>query len=171
MIIILTGVDGTGKTTLFNKLKTHLKYTSYISEPYPGPSIVFRKVRKTQLEHFVKYRRDVNVVYDRATLIDDLIYQRLFNHTASIFEKNLKSIARTLSHTLIIRLTANDEVLLSRISARGDAYVSTEQLSLISQNYDTLFSTLNLNIHTIDTSELTAHQVFKQTLAIINERT
>lgn len=167
MIIILTGVDGTGKSTVFDGLQQVIKHASFIREPYPGKDVIFRMVRRSVLETFVRFDDNVKVIYDRSTLLDDLVYESVLSGRESIFNQDLHLVANTLSKCHIIRLVCDPEVLSKRFTERGDEYISSGQLDRLSKKYDEVLDELSLKPYVIDTTSLTPQQVLDKVLEYI----
>lgn len=163
MIFIITGVDGSGKTTLFNNLINKLNFTTFVKEPYPGEGKVPREARRKNLELFVQNRKDISVVYDRATVIEDFIYEPIIGDGSSYFEPVKEEISSLLKQTTIIHLTCSPEQLMKRLTMRGDRFIELGHIETIKQRYDEFFNEMKLEPFVVDTS----FQTEQQTLDIV----
>lgn len=169
MIFIITGVDGTGKTTLFNNLINTLNFTTFVKEPYPGEGKAPREARRKNLELFVQNRKDISVVYDRASVIEDFIYEPIIGSGSSYFEPVKEEIASLLRQTTIIHLVCNLEQLSKRITKRGDNFVDVQHIEKISEGYAKFFQEMGLEPFVIDTSKQNETQTLNTAMDLIRK--
>ena len=142
MIVIFEGPDGVGKSTMCERLSRVLDSGSvgvgitYHKESKPGKSIAER-LKRVQLFEERLYDKDLHI-YDRATIIDDFIYEPLFDNIVSLFTCSnflMFWIKEMLQKVLIIHLYASLDVLQERLNSRGDEYVTSDDLIRIVQLY------------------------------------
>lgn len=110
MRIIITGVDGSGKSTLVGKLRQRYKLDSlHLTDKDP-----------TTFEFYKSLLLKKDLVTDR-DFIDEMIWPEIFNRKGNLnlrkFEK-LSSLAKEMD-TKIIILTAPIDVLKSRLAERN----------------------------------------------------
>jgi len=158
MILVVTGLDGTGKTSTVNELRKIVRHASFIAEPYPGDNLTFKLVRKEVFESHVKWASHINVIYDRATLLEDLVYEELFNGRSSHFEKD-PSIDRTFSKAKFVYLTTDLDTLKVRLKKRGDDYVTPDQLEQLDNKYREVFDKYGIKPFEIDTTMMRVDEV------------
>lgn len=171
MIVVLIGMDGTGKTELFQRLQKAYPKAVYIKESYPGANLVARYVRRDVFETFVRFNRDVTVIYDRATIIDDLVYEPIISKKPSYFDRDYERLSQLLKQCYVVYLTADLDLLKRRIEKRGDHFIGSDQLEAIQQSYQEVFEKLNISPYTIDTTTLTLDQVYDEAMAILRGET
>lgn len=151
MIVVITGLDGTGKTSTVNELRNIVKNASFVAEPYPGDNLTFKLVRKEMLQLNVKWDNHIKVIYDRATLLEDMVYERLFTGRQSYFEGD-PMIDRVFSKIRFVYLTTDIDTLKIRLKKRGDDYVTPDQLEQLDQKYREVFEKYGIKPLEIDTT-------------------
>lgn len=151
MIVIIEGPDGVGKTTLCERLSHVLNSdwlgvkVFYHKESTPGNSVTER-LKRLQLFEERLLSKDLHV-YDRATIVDDFVYEPVFNNIVSLFTCSnflMFWIKEMLQKVLIIHLYAPLEVLQERLNSRGDKYVTSDDLIRIVQLYTMGYEQLNV---------------------------
>lgn len=147
MVYVLEGVDGTGKTTLTNKLKEMLPEAIFVKESYT-PSLKERMDRVEKFKHLLHCGK--TVIYDRATVCDDFIYSKVLGHGTSILY-NTEALD-LLREAVVIYLECDIELSVSRLEARGDDYVTADNIPSLKTEYEQFFEDNGINVFRIDTS-------------------
>lgn len=166
MVYIVVGVDGTGKTSSIQLLKEYCKRFRYpihfIKESYTASKIIKHK-RVQRVREFVESGHDV--VFDRATLIDDLVYNQIVaNRTPDILSDTAAFI---LNNCTVIYLECDDAILKKRLADRGDEYVSLKDIPKLKEAYKRLFANCGIKPYYIDTTNLSLKETFEQLKGII----
>lgn len=168
MVVIIAGADGVGKTTLIENMKKVWPRYTYIKESYPGSST---SVRISRMQDIKKHAHSSDmVIYDRATLLDDTIYEPIMNERESVYKNEAlwKEVCTVLNDCCIIYLKCTKTLLLQRINERGDDYIHSAQLGAICARYEETLNALQrervvdkpvLNQHTIDVTHMSEQQV------------
>lgn len=122
MIIILEGPDGSGKTTLANKLTEDLGVTRYHVGHVPG-------------KQFLRYLNIAldgpkHVVFDRFH-ISEMVYSTLFRESPSLSIHQFFALEEVLTDmdARLIHCTATNGTLVERHLARGDQDVKALRLA------------------------------------------
>lgn len=134
MIIIVEGVDGVGKTTIAKELSEQLRLF-YIKESYIDNEYAKKTRVVDVLENILL---DNNVIYDRTTLIDDIVYNFL-NNKESDLSKYIDVIDTLLSHCILVHLELDEDIRKERFDKRGDEYITNDMIEKISENYNKLY--------------------------------
>lgn len=166
MIAILCGSDGVGKTTIFRMLEADVRRATFISEKYPGPDDLPRLLRWELLQRLTEHSRKLVAVYDRATALDDLIYEPIIANRPSIFANN-QAVRDVLAKCAIVYLYADPTVLDKRLRERGDLYIKPGTSAKIQASYESLFQQWSLPVIRIDTTGKTAEQVYEKVFQFI----
>ena len=160
MVVVIEGIDGVGKTTLCEALKKVLNNETfgadilYHKESAPGKSIVERFKRLATYDCCVNDNRIH--IYDRATIIDDFVYEPLFNECESCFSISplcVLCISEMLRRSLIIHLTAPVPLIEERLSQRGDRYVTKSDIHAIRKLYNTFYERMQLRPRYVDSTD------------------
>lgn len=144
MVVILEGIDGAGKSTVFEELKLRFGETAtYIKESYPGKDPEERVRRLLLLESCIASKN--LVIYDRSTCIDDLVYEPVIAGQASIFDSDwIGRLSSVLKKCLIIQFVVSSNLAAGRIKVRGDDYVTPEKLHDLHNQYQAVYHKLGL---------------------------
>lgn len=164
MIYILAGADGTGKSTLFKGLKDKLSGAVFIKESYT-PDIEERHLRVARFQELLKSGK--TVIYDRATILDDLVYCPVIDHKESSLRTPF--VAGLLSDATVIYLQGNVELIKDRLNARGDEYVNGDNVHQILNGYEEAFIDMNVVPYRLN-AHLTADKLLVHALQIINRK-
>ena len=167
MVYVLIGNECTGKTTIFEKLKRERALhpeTSFIKESYTEDS----RTKTFRARYFQSLINEGNpVIYDRATVIDELVYAPALDGKQSLFEGPFTSLlSRVGNGCIFIYLEADLNVLATRLDVRGDQWVAEDNLAAIQESYDRVLSALPLNVVRIDATA-SADEVYKKVLEVI----
>lgn len=161
MIVVFEGLDGAGKTTLCDALKTVLnevipeRAICFIKESNPGDSVAEKLERLKFFDH--RLHSDVLFVYDRATIIDDFIYEPVFHEECSIFLQSpliLSWIKGLLQKALVIQVVAPMTTIKRRLKQRGDQYVTVEDLRMIREQYVEYYQRLGVQPVYVESNNL-----------------
>jgi len=157
MIVVFEGIDGVGKTTLCEGLKNVLRdeflsmHVFYHKESSPG-KFVTERLERIKLFEKRLYDKDLHI-YDRATVIDDYVYEPVFTHTVSLLTTSAFLtlwITEMLQHTLVLHICAPMDVVKARLQVRGDEFVSSEQLNEVYCMYSNAYDLLDIKPVCID---------------------
>ena len=167
MVVILAGCDGTGKSTCFDKLRKSID-ANFIKESYVKD--VDRKVSRV-LFTASKIIDDDLTIYDRATLLDDLVYDPvMINQKSSLLDTFSKEeISGLLRRCLIIYFDVDDFELTKRIESRGDDYINVHQINKIKHSYQEVFDYFQISPIYLDATGLSEDVVFEITKGVIQQ--
>lgn len=152
MVVIFAGPDGSGKSTCFEMLRGDgVLNASFIK----GTRVTGRRNKMIRAQFLIsKIPENDLVIYDRATLLDDLVYSKIIDHTPSPMLEIMGYEVYNLRDCLIIYFTADDDILAKRLTERGDEYIKVEDIPVIKEGYNSVFDELGLEPVIIDTSHL-----------------
>lgn len=152
MRIALEGVDGSGKTTVAEKLAN--KYgCNIIRLTYNGDR---------SIESYSHLMKSENVVHDR-TFISEMIYPKYFNRASRLDVEFIPELFYKMRFNRIklFILTASDETILERIGKRGDEFIDdAKKFIKINQDYLTLAKRHKYKV--IDTTNKTIDEIVKE---------
>lgn len=174
MTIIVVGSDLVGKTTLMTGLKQvypNAKFHKALRQ-MTRPLLVQAIANDTY--EMCRNKMQGLVIWDRWYYPDELLYEPLLNKQVSridpIFSETIQE-ALQASHTLIVLLEADVELLKKRFYARGDDYITVDQLLAIRQWYQQFKTITHVPLYTVDVTKMTAEQVLQNvTAAIANHK-
>lgn len=165
MIVIVDGLDCSGKSTVYDKLYQNLDNAYFIKESYPGPSDMER------LDRLISFHRRVEepylYVYDRASVIDDPVYEYRFNKRDSILEGFLNK--RLFRDVLVLHFTVEKDEWLNRLSKRGDKYIDASEYESIVDAYNKFYEKFSPRVVTIDTTHVDPEGAYDKALECIKE--
>ena len=152
MRIALDGCDGTGKTTICEKL-TRVHHCNLIK-------LITQGDRSTR--GYIELMSANNVIHDR-TFMSEIIYPKYFNRETRLCAEDIPALFRMTQvfriNTFI--LTASTESILSRIRVRGDEYI--KDMSLFEKiNADYLALAKANNVPIIDTTNKTIDEIVEE---------
>jgi thymidylate kinase len=140
MIIILEGVDGTGKTTLAHEL------CDLAQQVTPGVNVTYLHAGPPDRHPLYEYEvplQDVHptrdlVVCDRWHL-GELVYGPLYRGGSQLQGPGLRHIRLFLHRhgAVVVRLKEDIRTVTLRVSERGDTYVNVLDLDELDHRYDT----------------------------------
>ena len=173
--IILVGPDGSGKTTLSQKLLELLKDDEFVRIKCDN----HQKDKPQRAMSLLEER--INVLYDRFYYPDDIIYSRVIHEREHPDEpmdwdteywKSYNAVLDKLCelNTLYIYVTASDEVLQQRSAAWQDDYVKVEELTKIKGLYERWKQAMQLRpmvIFDLDTTNADMDECAKQALNMV----
>lgn len=166
MVYIVVGVDGTGKTSSVQLLKQYCKQSRcpihFIKESYTDSKVTKHK-RVQRIRELTNLGYDV--VFDRATLVDDLVYNQVVANKNPDVLPDVAAFA--LNDCTVIYLECDDAVLKERLADRGDEYISVADIPRLKKAYKRLFANCGINPYYIDTTELSPEEVAEQLKGII----
>lgn len=163
MIYIIVGPDGAGKTTCVKRLQEYCAFAGddklFVKESYTDSS----DNKWQRVERLYKlFRSGIDVVYDRATVIDDLVYNGITPGEA-VSNTRRREYAAALMHTeaRVIYMYADVDTLSARVDGRGDEYIRTSQLQAILDGYEATFEELGVEPYRVDTSAMSEDEAFE----------
>ena len=146
MVIIVEGLDGTGKTTLCNQLGEDLG-CEIIHEGYPGESFGIRLYRLRRLIENIKSNK--LIIYDRCTCIDDFVYSMLNEQKSELGDLRVE-IDNVLKETTIINVTVDKDEQIRRLLHRGDEYITVNDLEDLRHSYTTFYNELSSDVINVE---------------------
>ena len=165
MIVIVDGLDCSGKSTVYDRLYQNLDQAYFIKESYPGPSDMERIDRLTSFHRRVE--EPYLYVYDRASVIDDPVYEYRFNQRNSILEDLLTE--RLFRDVLVLHFTVEKQEWLNRLSKRGDKYIDASEYESIVNAYNKFYAKFKPRVVTIDTTNLDPEGAYNKALEYIKD--
>lgn len=162
MVYILEGVDGSGKSTLFNKLKVMLPDAIFIKESYT-PSAAEKFLRLDRFHDLTE--SDKIVIYDRATVCDDFVYCAVKKETPSVLHET--GALGLLHKATIIYLDCGTATAVSRLEQRGDNYITINDVPAIKEQYEAFFAANGLKPFRLDVTSLSKDEVVESVKNII----
>lgn len=166
VVTIIVGPDGVGKTTCVNIIKHMLKAMDrnclFVKESYTD-SYDEKVNRLNRLQDAIVSGYDV--IYDRATAIDDLVYGNVItdgSETLSTAHCNYLA-----SNCNVVYLTGDINMISSRLGERGDEYIGVESLSDIVDGYEETFSKYTGRVWTINVDGKSPFSVANEVLETI----
>lgn len=145
MIVILEGSDGTGKSTIAKQIEKGFRF-EYIHEGYTDDTE--EKEARILRMLAILMTKDVKVIYDRTTLIDDFVYNFL-NKKESTLTKYKSIILEILKKCKIIHLQLPEQIRRERFDERGDQYITNDQIEEINKQYQLFYKDLP-NVYYVD---------------------
>lgn len=152
MVVIFEGLDGAGKSTIVEYLKSLPFFRfEFIKESYAGPGADVRKQSLKALQERIKSK--TVFVYDRCACIDDFVYEPVMHKQQSPFHSLdlISEVRQALSKCLIIHLDVTPERAAARLAERGDDYITVEQLPEIAAAYECAYKQLAVSPFKIST--------------------
>ena len=171
MLYIIEGIDGIGKSTLTEQIKKYYEINgkraifvkeSVVKDRHEKESRV-RKIK--QLVEECPY----DVFYDRATIIDDFIYEPIMLNKSSTLPLECIDILRKVK---IIYLNGDFDMCVERISQRGDEYIPAVRslLRSIDEAYTNFFYENKLDVSVVDVGDENPFGVFVKVLKVIEKK-
>lgn len=166
MLYIMAGVDGTGKSTCFDTLKRYLGNKAvFIKESYT-PSVTERLDRVRKIAELAE--SDKVIIYDRATVLDDLVYEPVLQKKDSVlYETMYHLVGHVLRKAKILYFTCEDIALKGRLEERGDEYVTFSDIGKIREKYDRVFEEFGIHPYVFDTTHEGVTTIAAQVLQIV----
>lgn len=165
MVIIVDGLDCSGKSTVYNKLYDTVNKAYFIKDSYPGPS------DQERIDRFNSFCRRVKepylYIYDRATVIDDPVYEYRFNQRDSILDGLLDE--SMFENVLVFHFTVEKEEWIRRMKARGDKYIDLDEYDDILNTYNRYYERYKPRVEVIDTTDINPDQAYDIVLDKINK--
>jgi adenylate kinase family enzyme len=154
--VIFLGPDGSGKTTISKDVAQRLGFTYQKCD--------YRQPRKQELSLNLLKTQE-NMVYDRFYYPDDMIYCKVKDiQQSEEYWSRYEAVDRELNqlNTIIVFITASNEVLKERSKVWADDYVATTDLPAIKDLYENFLNyteQTNIVVLAYDTSLITADSV------------
>lgn len=168
MLYIMAGADGSGKSTCFETLKRYLGNKAvFVKESYT-PSVEERYARVRKIANLAK--SDKVVIYDRATVLDDLVYEPVLQEKDSVLFKEpeiAELVDEVLRKAKILYFVCDDDVLKNRLEERGDEYVTFGDIINIKNSYDEVFQAFDIRPYVFDTTHTSVTTIAAQVLQVV----
>lgn len=154
MRILIDGCDGTGKTTISEKLANKLG-CNIIRLTYSGD-------RSEQA--YIELMECENVVHDR-TFLSEIIYPKYFGRESRLDKNIVPSLLNFIERNKVkvFILTAKPETILERIDKRGDEFIADSE-KFIQINLDYLSVAKECGFTVIDTTNKTIDEIIDEML-------
>ena len=165
MIIIIEGVDGTGKSTIVNELVNKGFETTH--NPYDYKTInVFDKYYRS-INDIKPY---VNIVFDRS-FFSEIVYGRVYRNRSRITQEEFRlllSLLELKKSVLIVYLEASNEDLRLR---RPFDHIMHDKIYQLMGEYDLLmtYASSKVDVVRINTSNSSVENVLHKLLHIIKK--
>lgn len=158
MNILIEGSDGAGKTTTIDILKEVLDMPvvkgSTFEHAAHGNEFLFNK--------FYSFTDLDNYIFDR-THISNRVYAQLYKDYSILTPEQMKLAEEKLKpKSLLFYLFADLDVVIERVSNRGDDYVELDMIKKIRDKYEKVLSETSLDVIRIDTTNKNPHEVAKE---------
>ena len=166
MVTILAGNECTGKSTCFEMLRKNFedkKDVLFIKESHPD-SIEEKWKRVCYINSLIENKQEA--VFDRATVLDDIIYSEIIDHKPSDVANEI-IVHNVLKKCRIIYFDCKLDVIAQRMVARGDEFIKPHQLSMINVGYERAFDQFELLPIRIDVNGLTREQVYNKVVEVL----
>ena len=138
MIIIIEGPDGSGKTTLAEKLSKQTKYPIiHMSKPETAEELKLMKG-----EYLQTIRSGKNMIFDRCWY-SEMVYGPIMREGSAISYQDMYELEEQLAKAgaIIIYATGPKAALWQRCTKRGEDYVtSRDDFNAICEDFDRLMS-------------------------------
>lgn len=165
MNIIIVGCDGTGKTSVVERLQEELGY-----EVRKGSSfeIVANKTSDEIFDTLSDLIYDENVIFDRFSYCN-YVYAPLYNDYSRLTKEHVRFLERELKGcAIVVHLTATNKTILERFAVRGEDYVTADKLTAIKLGYEEILEDCTLPLFTYKTDTITTEQIVEDILDIVN---
>lgn len=143
MVVIVEGLDGTGKTTLTKRFADKYKF-DYVKGSYTNSDDEKLERLKTLLSQIFDVKK--NYIYDRCTIIDDFVYNFL-DKKEPRFKEYIDIIKSILNHCKIIHLIIEEKERNKRFLNRGDDYITSDMIETISKNYVKFYKDMGISLN------------------------
>jgi thymidylate kinase len=150
MKIIIDGCDGTGKTTLIEKLADHYNCD------------VVRMMRNGSKEYFdykSKYIEIENVIFDRS-FMSEVVYSKVFNRTCRLAEFSFRSLFDVIKDIPTIILDCDPETIRERLLAKNEDPIIIDQIDIIRKAYIDLADEFHIPV--IDTTKVSFEEIIER---------
>lgn len=156
MRIIIEGADGTGKSTLVNKLK----------ERYKTDTLHITNLDPNDFEFYKQSLRKSNIIYDR-NLLGEMVYPSIFGRSGNLewYELSyLLSLALENNFKIIV-LTASNETLNDRLSRKFEYETVINNINKINGAFIDIAERFEIKI--LNTDDLNEDELEQAAIAYI----
>ena len=165
MIVIVTGCDATGKTTLIERLAEELDYIVLRGSSF---ELTAGKSNEELFGTFNNIINVDNVIFDRFTYCN-YVYAPLYDDYSVLTEEQVRFIERELKGSaIVIHLTADTETIKNRFETRGEEYVSVDKIDTIKLGYNKVLAKAELPVYTYNTSVISTESIVEDVLDLLN---
>lgn len=145
-MVIFTGVDATGKSTISNRIQKHLGWNL----------IHFDKVKSLKEGKKINYKfleeTTENILVDRY-YIEEVVYASVYRNYTADYIKDLEEKLLDKFEVIIIYTTAKTEIIKERFKTRGEDTTKASDIDTLKEKYEEFLSnTLIEKIIKIDTT-------------------
>lgn len=147
-IIVVTGQDGVGKTTIVNKLiEIYNAKTHHFMQP------------KNMEDAKNDYYNFLNNITNGTYILDrfyegEMIYAPLYRNYKMNYLNEMENYIKEKYNLVFIWVTADLEIILNRINVRGEDYVKSTDHSKLKELFDNFFKSQTMPYIKIDTSTI-----------------
>lgn len=156
MVIIVTGIDCSGKTTLIEQLSKRMNY-----EVVRGSSfqLTANKTNDELFKTFLELTKLENVIFDRFSFCN-FVYAPLYEDYSQLTIEQIRLIEQNLPKgSRIIYLTADKETIIERFNTRGEEYVSEDKIDAILKGYEEVLENTTLQIDKFNTTYMSTDEI------------
>ena len=169
MVTILTGNECTGKSTCFKTLRENFenkKDVLFIKESHPD-SIEEKWKRVCYVNSLISDNQEA--VFDRATVLDDIVYSQIIDHKPSDVANEI-IVHNVLKSCRVVYFDCDLDIVAQRMLVRGDEFIRPNQLCMIKIGYEKMFDQFGLLPIRIDVTRLTREQVYDKVVEALKWR-
>lgn len=187
-LVHICGVDGAGKSTIINQLKTIYPSSTFIKEPHNQTLIKLIKSSTDPQERAILFNKDRQLLYNEVNLTNtdqliisdrsflcNIVYQSLEMTDQLPIDSihYIYNLNRYIPHpTLTIYITATPYIIANRINSRPNEKSPTyHTIKQIQNRYELVFTLLNITPLIIDTSNTPISSNLKTIINSINNIT
>ena len=156
MRIIIEGADGTGKSTLVNKLK----------ERYKTDTLHITNLDPNDFEFYKQSLRKSNIIYDR-NLLGEMVYPSIFGRSGNLewYELSYLLSLALENNIKIIVLTASNETLNDRLSRKFEYETVINNINKINGAFIDIAERFEIKI--LNTDDLNEDELEQAAIAYI----
>lgn len=164
MLLIISGCDRTGKTTLCNSLKNYLNenFTKMLISNFCN-EIEYKhfSAPKTKEEGYNTFTNFLNSIKDNVFYIIDRfyecenIYAPIYRNYIINYNQELDKTLRNKHKVLFIYVKSDLDIIKQRITDIGDDYININDIEQIYNNYEKYMQTIQLPYITLNNNSFT----------------
>ena len=165
MLIILEGMDCTGKSTLAKKLSEKLDFPIV-----KGSSFEQAKCSNADLfKSFMELTKLKNTILDRFIYSNE-VYASIYEDYSILSDEQRRFVEREIAGSaLLVYLHANNTTLIARIEKRGDDYVTIDKFNEIRSSYlSALAKSKYIEGMSFNTAEMSTDDIVNEIVSRLN---